>query len=187
MMETFVPIMCTPFLLARKKSILDKADAELAGLYRSDKAHSFANVIEEKVDAGIETNTDDKISNNIRSNNMNPNNKRNRNGKQKNFNGESGTTPETNALGADKRKNHRKGLQKRKKTTRQEVKFSSNTAPAQPYARNNKNKTPTPGESGGKHRFEKGGKKNHQHQSRSQKKKKKNRNNRDRNGAGGGK
>ena len=118
---------------------------------------------------------------------MNPNNKRNRNGKQKNFNGESGTTPETNALGADKRKNHRKGLQKRKKTTRKEVKFSSDTAPAQPYARNNKNKIPTPAESGGTHRFNKGGKKNHQHQSCSQKKKKKNRNNQDRNGAGGGK
>ena len=149
-----------PFLLARKKSILDKADAVLAGLYRSNKAHSFANVIEEKVDAGIETNTDNKISNNIRSNNINPNNKRNRNGTQKNFNGESGTTPETKALGANnnRRKNHRKGQQKRKKTTRQEVQFSSDTAPAQPYARNNKNKTPTPGEPGGKHQFEKVGK-----------------------------
>ena len=99
---------------------------------------------------------------------MNPNNKGNRKRKQKNFDGESGTTPETNALGADKRKNHRKGLQKRKKTTRKkEVKFSSDMAPAQPYARNNKNKIPTPAESGGTHRFNKGGKKNHQQYSHS--------------------
>ena len=90
MMEIFPPLMCTPFLLAREKSILDKADAELVALYRSDEAHSLANAIEEKVDAGVDTKSDDNNNNphhqnNIRSNMMNPNNKTNRNGKPKNI------------------------------------------------------------------------------------------------------
>ena len=66
--------------LARHKSILNKADAELVALYRSDEAHSLANAIEEKVDAGVDTNSDNKNNhhqNNIYSKMMNPNNKGN--------------------------------------------------------------------------------------------------------------
>ena len=94
---------------------------------------------------------------------MNPNNKRNRNGKQKNFNGESGTTPETNALGAEK-KNHQKGQQKQKKAKRSKKKQNrSDKVSAPPYAGNNKKKhVQTPAESGGRHRFNKGGKQYHQ-------------------------
>ena len=187
MMEIFPPLMCTPFLLAREKSILDKADAELVALYRSDEAHSLANAIEEKVDAGVDTKSDDNNNNphhqnNIRSNMMNPNNKRNRNGKRKNFNGESGTTPETNALGAEK-KNHQKGQQKQKKAKRSKKKqHRSDKGSAPPYAGNNKkNHVQTPAESGGRHRFNKGGKQLHQSCNP------KNRRSRNRNGRGGGK
>ena len=114
---------------------------------------------------------------------MNPNNKRNRNGKQKNFNGESGTTPETNALGAEKKKNHQKGQQKQKKAKRSKKKQNrSDKVSAPPYAGNNKkNHVQTPAESGGKHRNHKGGKQ--YHQSRNPK----NKHSRDRNGGGGGK
>ena len=142
--------MYTPFLLGREKSILDKANAKLVALYRSDEAHSFANAIEEKVGAGVDTNSNDNNNNNkfphhqnnIRSNLMNPNNKRNWNGKSKNFDGESGTTPKTNALGADKNINHQKGQQKQKKAKRTQKKkraqLKKNNGSAQPYAENKK-------------------------------------------------
>mmetsp|Transcript_19494 Transcript_19494/g.21510 ORF Transcript_19494/g.21510 Transcript_19494/m.21510 type:complete len:135 (-) Transcript_19494:362-766(-) len=79
MMEIFPTIMCTPFLLARQISIPDKAEAKLVTQYRSDKAHSLANAIEEKANADVDTNSDNNNNNkhhqnNIRSDMMNPNN-----------------------------------------------------------------------------------------------------------------
>ena len=87
-MEIFPIIICAPFLLARKKLILDKADANLMAQYRSNEAHSLANAIEEKVDTGVDTNSDNNNNNkhhqnNIQSNLTNPNNKGNWKRKQK--------------------------------------------------------------------------------------------------------
>lgn len=128
MMEVFPPLNTTPFILARGKLQLDKADAELVGLWKSDKAHTFVNLIEEKVDKGVEMNSgnqDNNNKNNIddhasRSKSNNPKNKKYQKGKQKNFNGEKGTTPEKNALGADKKKEHYQKANKRRKANRQE-------------------------------------------------------------------
>ena len=71
------------------------------------------------VDTDSDNNSDNNHQrhlNNLRSNEMNPNNKGNWKRKQKNFNGENGTTPETNTLSAEKKKNHLKGQQKKKKS-----------------------------------------------------------------------
>ena len=53
-MELFPAFITTPFIIAREQSQLDKADAELVGLRKSDKAHSFANIIEAKVNKSVE-------------------------------------------------------------------------------------------------------------------------------------
>ena len=75
--------------------------------------------------------------------------------KTKNIVGENGTTPETNTLSAEKKKNHLKGQQKKKKskqTKEKQVRFDKNTEAAQPYAGNNKNNhVETPERSRGKH------------------------------------
>ena len=166
----------SPSRKAREKLFLDKADPELVALYRSNEAHSLANAIEEKVDAGVDINSNDNNNNNnnnknphhqnnICSNLMNPSNKRNWNEKNKIFDGESGTTPKANILGAKKKKNHQKGQQKQKKSEMksEEARSIQKNGSAQPYAGNNKNKhVQTSAKSGGQHQFNKGGKKFHQ-------------------------
>ena len=151
-MELFPALITTPFIIAREQSRLDKADAELVGLWKSDKAHSFANIVETKVDEGVEGmnsgNHDDDDHTN-RPNSMNPNNKRYQNGTRKNCDGEKGTTPETNALGADKKKD-KKGKRnnqkanKRRKVNR-DVRFSTDPrttiANPNPYAGDKKKKS----------------------------------------------
>ena len=64
MMEIFPPIMCTSFFLARRQSVLNKADAELVALYRSAEAHSLVNAIEEKVDTGVAIDSNHNNNNN---------------------------------------------------------------------------------------------------------------------------
>ena len=94
MMRIFALLLSTPFLLAREKSILNKADAdaELAGLYTVEAIKPILLQMLQKVEVGADTNSNNNNIIIICLNKNNPNNKRFWNGQQQNFSGEKGTS-----------------------------------------------------------------------------------------------
>ena len=168
MISVYEPILTSPFIIAKEQSLLDKANAELKGLFKSEATHTLAKKIEDKVDADNEHIKLGKselhpiiraeVANELRKN------------RRKNYSGEEETTSrDNNSSGANSKKNNKVKKNNRVGFAKKDTQRSKKN----PYHRpTDNNKVLPPNKSGNKHQFHKGGNNQHKNQRRTRDKRK---------------
>jgi hypothetical protein len=165
MIEVYEPILTAPFIIAKEQSLLDKANAELKGLFISEDTHTLARKIEDKVDADNEHIKlgRSELPSIIRAEVAKELGKN----KRKNYSGEEEKTSsrdKDNSNGANSKKNNKSKKHNRVSFAQKETQSSKKK---NPYARPTKKITVLPPhKSSGKHQFHRGGKNLHKNQRR---------------------
>lgn len=159
MMEVFPELLSKPFIISREESRLNRADALLRGNIKKAELHTLAQQVEERLEKDDEhihigksqwkTFVTDQVSTEI--------NKRDNQKKRKNSSREDSTASLTNTKSGDNgNRNKRRKVRFEKTKTVQKKSTIHN-----PYKKD-KQQTPSPNKSKGKHAFRPGGKKQHQ-------------------------